>query len=268
MLRPTGILDFTLDPAITDEETVIEIRRTFSYVAPMRINDGETPEPPYEPANTIGLIVKLVNHPYWKSVDQDADSIWSDVLAPWLHNKLIKIQNTVSAVNKNKREKGIDELHYAFLKLEMGAYSLTFENTNDEFSPEVEPCLQQFREFINTGILKDKDVASVMIPWQDPEVIQARYDAKLAAEKAEAERAAAEAAAAEGADAKGTDAGEAVPQAGEAAPATAEADAAEAGEEESFESANFQVWEVTFQDGSTMLLDSDTGEAYVKPEAE
>ena len=186
MLRPTAILDFQIDPAITNEETPIEIRRAYSYVAPMRIVDTETPEPPYEPANTLGLMVKLNNHPYWKSADEGADGIWSDVVTPWLHNKLIKVQSTVTAYNNTKREKGLSELHFKFLGLEMGEYRLTFENVNDAFSPEVEPCLVRFRDLINDGVLKDCNVAEVMIPGR-PQVIQKRYEEKARRREAAAE---------------------------------------------------------------------------------
>jgi hypothetical protein len=256
MLRPTAILDFQIDPSLANEETPLEIRRAYSYVAPMRITDGGTPEPPYEPANTIGLQVKLTNRPYWRSSVEGADSIWSEVVGPWLHNKIVKIQSTVSAYNNCKQEAGTTELHFKFLALDMDGIRIVVENQNDLFPADLESQLARLRELLNTGLLADEEVVQVSMPWQDPTAIQARYDEKVAAEAA-VEAAEAAAAPAPAADAEASQAGVA-----DTADVTTADDEAAAADETAAPSIDYTVWEVVRADGSSLLVDSAAGVRY------
>ena len=288
MIRPTCILNIDVDESIYDEEnTPVELRRSYLYIAPLRVNKKPTPEPPYPPENIMGVTIKLRNHPYWvSSSDPLADEMWTEVMKPWLDAKLLKIENTVIAYNRRKKEDGEPLMDYGHLELKMDGYTLSFKSySNDEFA-DVFTLADRFRTLLNTGCMKgmENDIVRVEFPWQDPEVLQAAWDAAHEAElaaQAEAEAAAKAEAEAAAAAAEAAEEGEQIPLGEDGdyddsdfagAPLKdLDDDEDEEEEEEEFdvieedyeeedeEYIDYSIWEVTFADGTKRRLDSTDG---------
>ncbi len=286
-VRPSLILRMDLDERLYNDETVADIKRSYSYVAPSVVCSHASADPNYA-ENNVRFMVKL-HRAYWDRNDAEAQQLWENVMPKWLHNMLNKVSNTITAANRVCAEEGTQGMDYAWLELEFGENALVVLKTASDSSLPADgvETVERVRDLMCAGELGE-DVACVRIPSR------ASWEAQLAAaEEAAAE--AEEAAAAEGdacADAADVAAGEAAAAEGtgaearpvnvqvagassrEVSPAAALAepvagDAAEAADEEAepafvapklpaFE-VDYGTWGIEYADGTVREFDAAAG---------
>ncbi|MCR5582270.1 MAG: hypothetical protein K6F70_01445 [Eggerthellaceae bacterium] len=130
VVKPTMILQFTLDGRVQDDDTTAEMKRTFSYIAPVQVlyaeraddssgqpatADAPACEPSYENELTCCVIAHV---PYWDSADASANEYWNQVMKPWLSHRFAKIVQTLEAQNRVRAERGEPELTYSHVTID------------------------------------------------------------------------------------------------------------------------------------------------------
>lgn len=210
-LHPSLLLVLDIDEAFDTSEQRLEIDRCYSYLGTPVVRShargercpetGEAVEAngaDAEPCNVMRLMVRLGTHHYWKA-GEDADALWSDVLASWLHNQFHAIDNQMKIYNRRQREEGTPELvfHWLEVSLDNGACIVRFRLDSTCGIPAAESArLTAVREACITGALGN-GVATVILPspasYAEQRVAgmaaKAERDAAAAQAEAEAQRA-------------------------------------------------------------------------------
>lgn len=180
MIRPSLILQMDLDERTCSDETVAEIKRSYSYVAPstvaMHAPDGDPAQ------NVMRFRIKL-HKPYWDKSDADAEELWSGVMPTWLHNMFYKVSSTIVASNNTHREQGKPELAYDWIELEFGENALVAVKTAADSSipEEAVGLVERVRDLMNAGALGEGALACVRIPSR------ASWERQCAADVADAD---------------------------------------------------------------------------------
>lgn len=163
MIRPSLILQMDLDERAFSDETVAEIKRSYSYVAPSTVAthapDGDSVQ------NVMRFRIKL-RKPYWDKSDADAEALWSGVMPTWLRNMFYKVSSTIVASNKTHRDQGKPELVYDWIELEFGENALVAVRTAADSSipEEAVGWVEQVRDLMNAGALGEGVPTCVRIP--------------------------------------------------------------------------------------------------------
>ena len=268
-IRPSLILRMDLDERLFNDEQVVDIKRSYSYVAPSLVQ-SHAPADEARVENIMRFMIKL-HRPYWDKSNADAEELWQGVMPKWLHNMFAKVSNTITAANSIHAENGEPAFPYHWLELEFGDNALMAVKTGSDssFPAEGVDMVERVRDLMNEGALGE-GIACVHIPSR------ASYEAQLAAAEAawaqaEAEQAAgaAEEQAAEVDEAAGQEAvaaADAAAEGGLAEPAeAAEADAAEQPEPAfaapvlpAFD-VDYGTWGIEYVDGTVREFDAATG---------
>lgn len=163
MIRPSLILQMDLDERAFSDETVAEIKRSYSYVAPATVTTHAPDEGPVR--NVMRFRIKL-HKPYWDAHDPDAEALWSGVMPTWLRNMFYKVSSTIVASNKTCREQGRPELPYKWIELEFGTNALlAIKTAADSSLPESAVGLvERARDLVNEGAFSAGEAACVRMP--------------------------------------------------------------------------------------------------------
>lgn len=282
-VHPTLILKMDMDERMVEDDTLAEIKRSYSYIAPATVVSHEPADSDSNRAeNNLRLMIK-VHRPYWDKNDADAAGLWDAVMPKWLHNMFYKVSSTITASNKVHAEKGGRGIEYAWLELEFRGNALVSIKTDpaDSSIPECSlSVVEKARDLLCDGALGE-GIACVRVPSRGSYESQLAAAQEEAAKKAEEEAVAAEAAeeadAAEVADGEEAVEAEAVQgeaasddeasEAAEGAEGDAEGDG-EAAEEEEPKFApeklpdfdvDYGIWGVEYEDGSVREYDSEKG---------
>ncbi len=173
MVRPSLILKMNLDEHVYSDETVSDIKRSYSYVAPSVIERHATGDA--RPENTLRFMVKL-HKPYWDANDAAANELWDGVMPKWMHNLFYKVSSTITASNKVRTERGETALPYAWLELEFGDNAtLALKTASDSSIPEeFVGMVERVRSLAAQGAFGEAEIACVRIPSRTS------YEAQLA----------------------------------------------------------------------------------------
>lgn len=134
VVKPTMILQFTLDGRVQDDDTTAEMKRTFSYIAPVQVlYAGQADDSASQPAEADALVgdaacepsyeneltcCVIAHVPYWDSTDASANEYWNQVMKPWLSHRFAKIVQTIEAQNRVRAEQGEPELAYSHVTID------------------------------------------------------------------------------------------------------------------------------------------------------
>lgn len=163
MIRPTLLLRIDLDEGIYNDDVVAEIKRSYSYVAPTLVTSHSSSEEE-EAENNICFEVKI-RKPYWLSSEEGADELWQEVMLKWLRNMFNKTSVTMTAYNKNRREKDEDELIYGWLELGLGNVIIAIKLGDDSSVPDGSvDRVAQVRQWVNESVLADEEINYIRIP--------------------------------------------------------------------------------------------------------
>lgn len=166
MLRPTAYLTFTLMGDDASPITASAIKRSYSYVAPTKItavragaNEGAV-----SPSNSIAMEVKIGHHPYWRSVDEGADDIWSETLLPWLDCKLRTLFGTVLEYNNEARRSFVGKLSYRTVEVSLAPHTVVFDLEPDSSLRDVTVPLSAIRGYLNDPDHSDATALRFVVP--------------------------------------------------------------------------------------------------------
>lgn len=104
--KPSLILKFDVDASLESEELVDELKRTYSYIAPVKVAFHEASEPAL---SIVGLNV-IAHTPYWGA---DGDEYWGQVMLPWLERIFKKLNKTLVAHCGIRAKEGAADLAFA-----------------------------------------------------------------------------------------------------------------------------------------------------------
>lgn len=152
LLRPTLILIFDLDEEVATEETVLELKRCYSYVCTTAIRTHAAHAE--SPRNIARFEVKMGTHRYLSSADADADETWKSIVDPWLRNMLHKVGNNMKIFNERQREIGLPEVVFdrADIVLQGGALIVGIHPDDESFiDPGLHKAIDAVRTFVNDG---------------------------------------------------------------------------------------------------------------------
>ena len=184
-IHPTLLLRMDLDESLYNDETVAEIKRSYSYVAPATIVSHPTKSESIE--NSLRFIVKLT-YPYWDSDVEGADEIWDGPMNKWLGNMFYKVSSTLVAYNRVAREDDRSGLDFSWLELEFGEQVVIVHlNADSSIPDEARDLVNQVHSLSNTGLLKELSLEAVRLPsrqsYAEQETIaRAQFAAKKATE--------------------------------------------------------------------------------------
>jgi len=162
IIHPTLLLQINLDESLYTEETVVEIKRSYSYIAPISVTLCSTVTGSIE--NTLRFIIKLT-HPYWDSNDGEANEIWEGVMNKWLKNMFYKVSSTLVGFNRVAHEKGQVGLNFAWLELEFGNHVIILRLGEDSsILDNTLDLVNQVHSLWDTGSLKEFELMAVRLP--------------------------------------------------------------------------------------------------------
>lgn len=191
--RPSLTLILDIDERLDNEDLRLEVNRSYTHVAPTLVRT-HTPATEEDPTvNTVRLLVKMGNHTYLNSRDEEADELWTSVIAPWLHNEFRKVANNMKIFNRRQREIGNDELafHWMEVDLQNGALKVLLHlDSVSDIDAARSSLLTELRSLLNDGTLGE-GIKQVSMP--SPEAYERQKATGLAAkEQRDAEAAAAQ----------------------------------------------------------------------------
>lgn len=107
MFRPSASLEVEVQQGTTVDDAAPALRRAFSYAGPTRVVASE------RDATTVRLTVRSTR-PYWSGAQdaQEADAAWSDVVRPWLVDKLGKLASVTGGYRRFAQEHGDPDLAF------------------------------------------------------------------------------------------------------------------------------------------------------------
>ncbi len=131
-VRPSLILNMSVEDHLYSEDLTAEIRRTYAHAAPCVVAPfSSQSDLPAE--NIIRLCVRMCR-PYWDARDEESREQWDAVMPKWLSNMFYKVSAAVVAGNNVRRDKGQAELSYRWMEVEFGGNLTIAQATNPDSS--------------------------------------------------------------------------------------------------------------------------------------
>ena len=166
MLKPTAYLTITLAGDVATSAMASAVKRTYSYIAPVKIvaalpaSDADAPTP----ACSLALDVRLPAHPYLVAGEQ-ADQTWEQVVLPWLKIKLGTVFGSVYEFNNPKRESFVGKIDYTAFDLMLESRHVVFALEPDSSLRDVTAPLCAVRDWLlGAGASLADQVARIEVP--------------------------------------------------------------------------------------------------------
>ena len=161
MLRPTCALTFELAGADASSIVAAAIKRSFAFIAPTRVVRAADHG---APASKIYLEVRVSNHALWDFGQPESDAAWSQMLMPWLTNKLSKLMGCVYECNNPRRSSYFGGIHFNALVIALAPCVFTFELEPDGSLRNVANTLDQLRAQVPKDGLGTDCIRRIHIP--------------------------------------------------------------------------------------------------------
>lgn len=107
-IRPSLVLQFDIPSELNNDAALDEVKRSFSYIAPVVCTmhgDQERADATAEPKAAsdeaqhvlaVRMTVRL-HRPYWDRTDPSAQQTWTEAMEPWLRNMFVKLSSAMEA---------------------------------------------------------------------------------------------------------------------------------------------------------------------------
>lgn len=176
LLRPSLTLVLDLDERLATTDTVLEIKRCYTYIGTpvIRSHAPATEEAPV--TNTARMLVGLGTRKYLRSVDEGADELWDTVVAQWIGNMLRKIGTTMRAFNARQRKIKLPEVIFDRFNIELqgGELVVSLHTDPESFVDEALAAeVTHVRTLLNDGVLE----GAVRVEMPSDESYAAQYEA-------------------------------------------------------------------------------------------
>lgn len=165
LLRPSLTLVLDLDERLAGKDTVLEIKRCYTYVCTpvIRHHGPESDDAPMR--NDARMIVGLGTRKYLHSADEGADALWDDVVGHWIGNMLHKIGSTMRAFNARQRRIDLPEVVFDRIDVELqgGEFVVSLHTDPQSFiDSDASEQVDRARMLLNVGVLKG--ASRVLVP--------------------------------------------------------------------------------------------------------
>lgn len=168
LIRPSLTLVLDVDERLASEETVLELKRCYTYICAPLVR-RHVPESGEAPAsNTARAIVNFGTRKYLHSADDGADELWDGVVEHWIGNILHKVGSNMKAFNRRQRIIGLPEIVFDNFDIELqgGEFIVSLHPDLLGFVPEeLNAAVGMARSLLNDGTFAD--VTRVRIPADD-----------------------------------------------------------------------------------------------------
>ncbi len=265
-VRPSLLLKMRIDERQYSEDVVLEIKRSYSHVAPSSVSscavaEADDVETPLE--NTIRLAIRM-SAPYWNPNDAEEQEQWDAIMPKWLGNMFRKASNAMTASNNVRKGSGQGDLDYTWAEVELDDNALiTFKTASDSSIPDdALQTVEHIRSLMASEAFGSEKVACVRVPSRASyeEQVAAASAAQAEEEAAQAKQAdAAEAESEDGAEAAATDEGaDTEVKTEQESPADEEKAEEEAPQAPSMPQIDIDdtIWGIEYADGSIREFDS------------
>lgn len=184
LLRPSLTLVLHVDERIASQETILEIRRCYTYIGTPVIRPC-APTSDDAPLHSYAqLMVGLGTRRYLYSADAGADDLWEEVVARWIGNMLHKIGSTMRAFNIRQPKINLPEVVFERIDVELqgGAFVVGLHTDPQSFIDfEASEYVNKARALLNAGVFQD----AVRVDVPSDEHYQQQYDELYSAWQAE-----------------------------------------------------------------------------------
>lgn len=163
MLKPTAYLTISLSADGASTAIASAIKRAFSYIAPTKIVLNETLKAP-QGENSLGLDVRIPQHPYLCDNSAEGQQTWESVVLPWLCIKLDTLFGTVREFNNETRQSFVAKVNYQRFDLVLEGREIRFElEPNDSFDSAKE-TLEDIRAWFVAHAAQAERVSHIFVP--------------------------------------------------------------------------------------------------------
>lgn len=166
LLRPSLTLVLDLDKRLATQETILELKRCYTYIGVPVIRSHETPGGDDAPLESRArILVGLGTRQYLHGDDEGADELWESVVEPWIGNMLRKIGCNMRAFNVRQRKIGLPEVVFGRVDVELqgGELVVSLHTDPQSFVPEaLSAQVGLARTLLNEGTLAQ--AACVLMP--------------------------------------------------------------------------------------------------------
>lgn len=157
MLRPSLTLVLDLDERAGGEETILEIKRNYTYITQPVVRT-HAPSCKDEPVNnSMRMIVNMGARRYLYSSEEGADELWDDVVEHWIGNMLHKIGNNMRQFNVRQWKIGLPKVFFdrVDVVLQGGAFTVALRTDPIGFvDPSLKNLVTQARTLLNDGTIE------------------------------------------------------------------------------------------------------------------
>lgn len=175
LLRPSLTLVLDLDERMATTDTVLEIKRCYTYIGTPVIRSHAPASEKGSVTNTAHMLVGLGTRKYLKSTDEGADELWDTVVAQWIDNMLRKIGTTMRAFNTRQRKIKLPEVVFDRFDVELqgGELVVSLHTDPESFVDEaLAGEVTQARTLLNDGTLE----GAVRVEMPSDESYAAQYE--------------------------------------------------------------------------------------------
>lgn len=158
LLRPSLTLILDMDERLASTDTVLEIKRCYTYIGSPVIRTHAPAQADEPVQNTARMLVGLGTRKYLHSSDEGADELWDTVVEQWIGNMLRKIGTTMRAFNTRQRKIGLPEVIFQHFDIELqgGAFIVSLHTDPQSFvSEDLRAQVASARSLLNDGTLGD-----------------------------------------------------------------------------------------------------------------
>ena len=126
-----------------------QLNRSFNYVCPVSVT--ERADAPDEAGSVVRMMVRLPR-PYWPGDGDSADDNWSQILRPWLKDKLYKVGSVIKGYDRFAEEEGDEPLNFESIDVSLGGTTLALElDADHDIDPQALEMADRYRELRGTG---------------------------------------------------------------------------------------------------------------------
>lgn len=168
MIRPSLTLVLDLDETLATEETIQEIKRSYSHIGTpvIRTHKSKGEDEPYNKAQAL---LKLGTKQYLKHSDEGADELWDEVMEQWIGNAFHRIGNNMKVFNDRQREINLPQVFFESFDLVLQGGALTIAvhpSPEGLMDPALKNAITQARDLYNDSLLGEEAITLISLPAQ------------------------------------------------------------------------------------------------------
>lgn len=168
MIRPSLTLILDLDESFATDETIQELKRSYSHIGTPVIRTHKT-ESDEQPHNTARALLKLGTKKYLNHADEGADELWADVMEQWIGNAFHRIGNNMKVFNDRQREIKLPQIFFNSFEIVLQGGTLTIAvhpSPEGLMDPSLKTAITAARDLYNESLTDSENgvITTITIP--------------------------------------------------------------------------------------------------------